>query len=328
VGTLASPSIAVTPFRLVIDASRGELAAQMAAAPYLPTNNSDLSGWGSIVDNANVINFAPTIPFSVGSAVLVESSDDSAATLPARLRSRYYWHAVRQTRRGTQADGVRRELITLRAADVLIYEERPGSYTGLVTARDDSSFDATIAGLSSLASALDTGHQLTTGTLLEELPEDFFIWLVYRIQNRTNLDDNLYLSSIGEIASKDRNYKGAKFSDTASLQRIELAALIALGQAHFGPAKITVDSVALALGLDVQLFPDGGFQPYRTSGYDSRALRGAEQFIKLIDDAWVHVIPQLRRAHSGDRAWHHSGRTTLRSEALAQVRALLHLDGE
>ena len=325
-GVLSSSQVSARPLRLTTDATLEQLLDALSGARFVPTSDSPSVGWGSVFDDAFAVGFRPGTQFRVGSSSIVAADD----VLPRRLRARFYWmHANSERKRTRPGDDTSdwRTRHVLKAADVLLYEERQGAFTGLVTARDTASFKTVTEALKTAVLSAGDRADLVYDTNEEQIPEDLFLWLVYLLQDREVITDNLYLNAITELSSRDRNLRPAKFGESATLERVELAALIALGKVHFGPAKFILDVADPALSADLQLYPDGGFQAFRSSLYEDEApsFDGVEQALALFDDIWVRILPELRQAHREADEWDTSGRTTLREEALEQVRALLRL---
>ncbi|MFE4948657.1 hypothetical protein ACFQ9V_00965 [Leifsonia sp. NPDC056665] len=299
-----------------------DLVAHAKRNKYVPDSSKDKPGWGSPLDEGMVVGLAPVLKFTVHDPLILEPEDG----LPRRLRLRYYWEATdpRAKRRfGTGANW--KDISVLLAADLLLYEERPGVYTGLATAREGTQFRMATNALRALTKSVDDRVLLRVETLAEALSEDFFLWLFYRFQTSANVGSGLLINAMHELSSQDRQFRNAKFSKEATIDRIELAALIALGKASFGPAKTGITSTAPDALFEVELHTDGGFQPFRTTHYENLAVDSGDLGPKMIDDIWVKVLPALRRLHRDDSAWHADGRAKLHELALTQVKTLLDL---
>jgi len=318
---ISSPQIGVRPFRIEPGVNLQQLRSAMGKRQFNPSSATPADGWGSVADDAFAIGLAPKYSFSVGGPLLLKAK----GAQPRRLRVRYYWMHPRP--RARLAPGVDptdwRNRHRLEAADVLLYENVDGSISGLVTARETGDFQTVTRAVGTLLSTLSKSFTMTVDNVPEAIDDDLFLWLVYRLQGREQLSTELRLGGIGELSSKDRHLRPTRFSETVTMQRVELAALIALGEVKFGPAKLDLDVTNPDLGADVYVHPDGGFQPLRSSTYDGLRLNGAAQAARLIDDLWTTVLPRLRAAHSSDTTWHHTGRQTLREEARDQIRALV-----
>lgn len=290
---------------------------------FAPTAMTAGDGWGSVDDDAYALGAPPGLPFSVGNAVILKPTSH----LPRRLRVRYYWMLARpRARLAPGANGADwRNRHRLEAADVLIYETQDGALSGLATVREVRGFRTVLAAVRDVVTVVDKAVTVAADSVPEAMGEDLFLWLVYRLQGEQQLTPSVRLSGIGELSSKDRSLRPSRFSETVTMDRIELAALIALGKVSFGPAKLELDISLPALAADVEIFGDGGFKPLRSSRYDSGRIQGAAQATKLIDDLWVRVLPELQQAYAADNDWQETGRTTLRNAARDQVAALLRI---
>ncbi|WP_140449113.1 hypothetical protein [Curtobacterium flaccumfaciens] len=322
-GVISSPQLGVRPFRMTGGVTLQQLRASMNKDHFNPASVTPTQGWGGVTDTDYAIGSHPGPVFDVGGPIIVRATSE----LPRRLRVRYYWMLSRpRARLAPNADSTDwRSRHRLDAADVLLYENADGSISGLTTTRDTRSVRTVFSALSTLANSIAASNQVTTDNLPEALNEDFFLWLVYRLQDRQQLTPLVRLGGIIELSSKDRSLRPARFSETVDMARIELAALIALGDGSFGPAKLNLDVALPALGADVTVHPDGGFQPLRSSTYEDGRLVGAAQATRLLDDLWVRVLPELRSAYAADADWQRTGRMSLRDDALGQVRALLRI---
>ena len=208
----------------------------------------------------------------------------------------------------------------LSALDFIFYEEKPGTYSGLVTGRTPALFNGiAVPALQRLFQSVDDGPSIVTDTLSEALNEDFFLWLIERDEGQSDVGGGLHINCINEISSKDRLYRSARFKDTANAERIELAALIARGKTGFGPAKLEISSELLQATFDVEFHLDGGFQVLRSSEYEEEEYPAELFGKKLLDDVWTAVLPQFRSAYKADKAWDKGRRRKLREDALDTI---------
>ncbi len=238
---------------------------------------------------------------------------------------RFYWitsnsRAKRQF--GAAADF--RLTSVLNAADVSLFDS-PTGITGLITVRQPAAFKFVADTLRVLVRTIDGAGRLEVDKLSESLSEDFFLWLLYRLQGDTQLNANLKLVAVHEMSSRDRQLRGARFQDEATVDRLELAALIAKGTVGFGPAKVGIDANLPDAAFELELHRDGGFQAFRSTVYTNLNLDGAQLGERMMDDLWVSVLPELRKAHADDTTWAATGRTTLRASAKDQVKTDLSL---
>lgn len=323
-GVITSGQIAVKPLRVTTSASLSDIAAAAARSRYPVLSGQPSAGWGSIADDEAPLGLPVSVGINARSATVER---ENAPMRPARLRLRYYWAALdaRVERARPHADWS--SVNVLHAADVFLYEEREGSYTGLVSMRTPSPFKAIIAALTELLLSIDDAPQVTTDTLPEVLSEDFFLWLIDVDEQGGDLGDGYVLTDITEISSKDRDFRSARFKDSANAERVELAALIARGRVGFGPAKVTITSELHEATFNIELHLDGGFQPLRSSMYDEIEYATQELGVALVDDAWIDVLPSLRRRYSRDLGgeWGSTRRAALREAALDSICELLRL---
>ncbi|WP_146114253.1 hypothetical protein [Microbacterium sp. MYb72] len=292
------------------------------AAAALIYDSQDQSGshvgWGSIEDPTYALGASP-FGFDVTSA----SDQIAGLRTPGATALRHYWwqldnRAARQ--HGLAADPAL--IHRLNAADVILFPAENG-VSAVVTVRDDHQFGILRSALRDLAVECDEHATVVTDAIPEAITEDLFLWLLYRLQWQQQLSANLYLAGIQEINSLDRSLRGARFQDEATVDRVELAALVAIGTKAFGPAKITALATNPDAEFQFELYPDGGFQPYRRSNYENRDFSGGQQALILTEDLWTIVLPELREAHSNDEEWQNGGRSALRLAARNNVLSLL-----
>jgi hypothetical protein len=321
VGVLTSGQIAVRPFGLEFRGSIDDLALKATRDRYVPNSSKDKPGWGGPFDQDTGLNLAPVVNFAVGDPLILDAADG----FPRRLRLRYYWVApdpLARRRFGAQANW--KQITVLQAADILVYESTTG-LTGLITSRERSQFKMAANAVKSLAKSVHANAQVSVDVTGAELSEDFFFWLFYRFQTSSEVGDGLKIGAIHELSSQDRQFRNARFSQEATIDRVELAALIALGKAAFGPAKAGITSTSPDALFEVELHTDGGFQPFRKTHYENLVVDPAALGPKMIDDIWVKVLPALRKLHRDDAAWNKDGRAQLHKLALDQVKVLLNL---
>lgn len=322
-GILTSGQLAVKPFRVATSASLKEIANAAASRRYPLSTDQASSGWGSIDDDDGPINLPVSIGLSAGRSQ-VESGFEAGPD--RRLRLRFYWAAL--DTRAQKARGVHagwQVLNYLNAVDFVLYEEREGSYTGLVTMRTPAAFNHVIEALRELLLTIDDTPQIVTDTIPEVLSEDFFLWLVDQDERDEDIAEGFALAYINEISSKDRQYRSARFKDTANAERIELAALIARGKVGFGPAKVQITSELHEATFDVEFHLDGGFQALRSSEYDEIEYSTDALGVALVDDIWTSVLPALRNAYNTDGEWQDSRRSALRESAIDAICSQLGL---
>ncbi|MFJ2551501.1 hypothetical protein [Microbacterium sp. NPDC087591] len=324
-GIVTSGQIAVKPVRVATSATLEQIAKAAARRLYPQQTDRPSTGWGSIFDDEGPLN----LPVSMGIRTNGAEVETDLPTEPSRrLRLRYYW-AVSDARAQRMVGDAHRwsQVNMLNAADLIFYEEREGSYTVLITMRTPSPFNTVVAALKSLLLTIDDRPLLVSDTIPEALSEDFFLWLIDTVEGdvsdedaeEEDDDDGIRIVAINEISSKDRQFRSARFKDSANAERIELAALIGKGISGFGPAKVTLTSEQHAATFIVEFHLDGGFQPLRTSEYDDADYGPVDFGLALVDDIWTSILPTLRDRYDNDDAWGESRRAALRESAIDTI---------
>lgn len=321
-GTLRSPQLAARPFRLDTSLTTAEIANVLAGDTFVVDGEEAPTGWGSTLDSVEYLDLPPKTAMQAGTPDVLEATED----LPVRLRARFYWTRVEsRARRQSGAVDDWRVTNVLQAADLLLYELPDGGYSGLVTIRTRQDFQRVISALQTQILTADTSASISTEAIPERLSGDFFLWLFYREQTSKILGDSgLKLIEVMALSSLNRN-KGARFKDGATLERIELVSLIATAQGQFGPVKFSVNAQDPEAGFDLELHPDGGFQPYRTSDYTEEEVTKDEQGPRLFDDLWVKVLPTLRAQYAADENWVAEGRQKLKALCMEAVKSALEM---
>jgi hypothetical protein len=317
---LSSNTVSVFPVDITTSLTPAQLVAAINDHRYDPdTSTTSQTGWGSIDDSEFQLGDFPGSMFQVGDVKIGHPWLRESSALAAR----YYWwqrdpRAIRVHGEAASPDTINR----LMAGDVVFFPEK-GRFVALVTARERVQRAAIVKGLRSLFASVDDHATVSEELGGFDLSEDLFLWLLYRLQSQQEISDNLYLVDITEINSMDRSMRGARFQDEASVERIDLAALVAVGTKSFGPAKLVISTVNPSAKFSFELFHDGGFQPFRRSEYEDRDFDGAVQALALIEDIWNVLLPGLRRAHRNDVKWEDIGRAQLRRDAKNNVLRLL-----
>lgn len=314
---LSSSQVAVYPFNLSTTASLDEIAKQMRRDKFKPVKSSSV-GWGSVDDDADGLKLPPDTQLDVGRPLVLQATNKSVA----RLRARYYWmrrDAVARRREGTAANW--KVTTVLEASDVLLWQDGPGSFTGLVTDRPNHM--KPIGALVSAVRALDPKAGFSVDFIPERFDPDFFLWLMHRARSAPDLTAEVRLDGITTISSTDGRQRSVDVKDGVTLDRIELASAIALGQTDFGPAKFALHTDNEQADFYLELHPDGGFQPYKTSSYEDEKLMAHDFMLNMIEDLWTKTLPELRSIYEGDSAWLSGGKTAFRADARAEVSTLL-----
>jgi hypothetical protein len=242
---------------------------------------------------------------------------------PRRLRLRYYWDRLDKRLLRSVGDSASWDrLHTRQAIDVIIFDDETDSGRSvLLSSRDHSVL--TSAPFPALRALGGEKSSLETEAIAEGLDPDLFTWLLWRLQGSPDLGNDVTLESIREINSKDRQLRGARFTDDANIERIEMAALIAMGKMRFGPAKLAFGVADLNAVFDLELHPDGGFAVYRSSYYEDLVLPDDLYGHQLVEDMWSVVLPRVRDAYNRDSTWRRTGRDNLKELAVAAIRAIL-----
>lgn len=323
-GRLTGGLIAIKPVKLKTKLTLDEVRDCAIAAAYNGEGESASAGWGSSDDDDSVLDAPVIARLSVGAPALLPATD----RLPRRLRMRYYWDQLDKRllrMAGAGADWSR--LHVRRAVDVVIFDDRTdGKLSVLLSSRDIRQLNSdAIPALRALTKDADGSSTLETEELAEGLDPDFFTWLLYKLQGPDpTVGQSVQLNVITEISSRDRLFRGARFTEEATFERIELAALIAMGKTRFGPAKVGVTVDDLDAYFHMELHLDGGFVAYRDSQYDSADLIPPfELGHTLVDDLWATVLPRVRDQYNADSDWRLGGRDKFQELAVNAVRAIL-----
>lgn len=330
-GVFTRRGITVTPARLHTSASLEDLAEAAIQGRYPDAPERASAGWGSPSDDDYVLGQPVSSALRVGTPELL----DRHGELPKRLRLRYYWHTVDASAQRTldSNDDAWNRWHMRDAMDVVLLAERTDSIAALISSRDRRKIRAhTLKGLQQLLgirTSLQTDDddspvdRVEFDSVRETLVPDFFTWLLYKLNSDCVIGEEARLEVIDELSSRDRQLRGARFKDRATLERIELAALITMGDHRFGPAKVSMAIQDLEASINAELELDGGFSVYRTSEYDQRQVTEDELGHALVEDVWSIVLPRMRAAYEADAMWRDSGRRELREGAISHIRSIL-----
>jgi hypothetical protein len=319
VSLYTSGLIGVTPIKLKTPMSLDELAGQAKEMAYPMAIGQPSDGWGSSGDDDALVGFPVISRITVGPPELLEERD----LLPRRLRLRYYWDRLDKRMLRTIGDSASWDrLHTRQAVDVIIFDDETDSGRSVLLSSRDHRYlsSAPFPALRALGGDKAT---LETQVIAEGLDPDLFTWLLWRLQGKPDLGNDVVLESIREINSKDRQLRGARFTDDATIERIEMAALIAMGKMRFGPAKLAFGVPDLKAVFELELHPDGGFSVYRNSYYEDLVLPADLYGHQLVEDMWSVVLPRVRDAYNRDSEWRNTGRDNLKDLAVRAIRAIL-----
>lgn len=315
-GVLSKGRVQLTPFRFESPHSLDELAQIAAASPYPAVAETGGEGWGSTTDEADYVGNPVPAQFKVSKPVV----SDATEKLPRRLRLRYYWHTLDPKALKYEAGRSDwRQSHILSAADVILFEANGDKFadTGLISILDTRILKNNIhKPLAQLMRNEGGVGAIETDALPEQLEPDFFKWLLHRTQSTPDLGNGLGVSSMTSLDSTGES-GGTKFTEETALERIELAAAVAIGRRDFGPAKVAVSKTGIGSYLQLDLYRNGGFAVKKDSLYDSPPdMPENEAGFWLSEHIWSVVLPALRGAYSSDNNWFKTGAKKFESDAI------------
>ncbi|QTJ64956.1 hypothetical protein HYG77_04655 [Rhodococcus sp. ZPP] len=275
------------------------------------------TGWGSSWDSNVHIGQVVTVAFSGGMPQRVLRENGTAE----RIRLRFYWDRVSSTLKRSYGESSGwRHYHERDAFDVVIFDGgQESDHSVLVSTRETKHTRAdVIPALENLMNAADPGATVSSDNLPEELDPDLFLWLLYRHKSTSKeVGRGLTITDVDEIDSLDLQSRRGRYGSGAGVDRVDLLAMIAKGQARLGPAKISVhDDLDPEADYDLHLWHDGGYSVFRSSRYKDRNVADHTSNTfghKLVEDVFLSVLPRIRSAYSHDEAW----RSTLRKEFIA-----------
>ncbi|MDI9929784.1 hypothetical protein QM588_05150 [Rhodococcus sp. IEGM 1354] len=315
-GVLSKGRVQLTPVRFKSSHSLDAIADAAAAASYPEPAEAGGKGWGSTRDEADYVGNQVPARLKVAHPSVLEPTN----YLPRRLRLRYYWHTLEpKALRFESGRDDWRVSHTLSAADVILFEAEEGesSATGLISIRDTKILKSHVFGpLADLIRNSSGIGSIETDSLPEALNPDFFKWLLHRTQATPDLGGGLGVSSMTSLDTSGDS-GGTKFTEETALERIELAAAVAIGRREFGPAKVAVSQTGIGNYLLLDLFRDGGFAIKKDSMYDSPPdLPDEDAGFWLAEHIWSVVLPALRAAYASDTKWAADGAKNFESQAI------------
>lgn len=324
---LTGGMISIKPFRADYNGPLEPLLAEVLANKYPVQPDAPSSGFGSVMDEPSVVNGSSELVFSAGDARIEDASIDGK---PRRLRCRFYYDVLnRQLLKHFGEASNWRRIYNRAAFDITVYENTGEQDTAvLVSARDDSTIRKhAVSAVKALFPADDDAPPVAvTDDIPEVLTSDFFLWILYRFQKTQKLADDIYVTWVEEMTSKDGMKRGARFTDDAAFGRVDMASLIAGGTANFGPAKVEIRDDVLDANFSMELHFDGGFNAFRSSShYSGIEFRPETLGMLLTDDLWVNVLPRIRDDYNNDKEWTATGRDELKELALEAVKKSLGL---
>ncbi|MBW4813189.1 hypothetical protein [Rhodococcus qingshengii] len=317
-GVLSAGHILLAPFRIKTSRTLDQIRDDAQAFAYPATPQAGSRGFGSTFDDHTVLG--PQVPTSlnVGRPRIL----DADGLLPRRLRLRLYWHT--QNRSVTRVFGPQtdwRQTHSLNAVDITIFDNPIDDVrTAIVSTRDRKVLLATIfPKIQELVEAGSPDGSLETDSLPESLDPDFFRWLLFRSQDTKELSEDVTLTSMWELASTS-DFGGASFTEQTALERIELAAAVAVGRRNFGPAKVSLAVDNVAKWLRLQLHLDGSFSVNRDSLSNAPdTLPHTDIGFWLAEHVSIAVLPKLRDAHNSDSHWRTEGQAKFTRDAIEVI---------
>lgn len=316
---LTSGQIRIWPIKIKTDLSLEELTRAAEADSYPIQSDHPSTGWGSSLDDDAMVGLPVISRITVGRPELFAEE----GLMPQRLRLRYYWDRLdRRMMKSFGEIAAWDRLHVRQAIDVVIFDDETESgRTVLLSSRDHRLLtSAPYPALQVLGGELCS---LETTMIAESIDPDLFSWLLWRLQSNPQLTPTIMLESIREMSSTDRQFRGARFTDDATIERIEMAALIVMGKARFGPAKLSFSVSDLKAVFELELYPDGGFQLLRASEYEESDLPDDLLGHQMVEDMWAVVLPRIREVFNNDTFWRRSGRGNLEQLAVQAIQDIL-----
>lgn len=301
-----------------------DLAAAVVGSLYPSEPTEPTEGWGSIHDDESTLGRSAGLKLHAHASAVQEATD----SLPKRLRLRYYYDEIDRSLLRHFGDTRNwKQVYNRHAFDVIIFDgDEDNGFPVLVSLRDIRGFNSRgVSAVRSLFSEIDDQISIQTETIPESLNSNFFQWLLYRLSQDNKLTDDVFLDLIREMSTSDGMLRGARFTEDAAMERLEVASLLAKGNAKFGPAKLCVESVSLDATFEFELFLDGGFSAFRSSHYGLAELRSDELGLVMVEDLWWRLLPAIRAAYNSDMDWIENGSQKIQDLAADAVAMQLSL---
>lgn len=271
------------------------------------------------------MNAPSSLSFTPGKPVIDPAADGN----PRRLRLRYYYDVLDKKVMAAIGANVTWGVMNVRKAFDLTIIENSGEVgtSVLISARDHPTIKNHVVGaLKQLfPSSGPAGARVEMDDIPESVNSDFFLWMLYRLDEDQQLASDVSISWVSELSSRDGVNRGARFTDDAAFGRLDLSALIAIGNSKFGPAKIDIRDDSLDANFRLEVHFDGGFVAYRDSHYSGVMVPSESLGFRLSDDLWLTTLPKIRTTYNNDQDWTASGRDKLKAKALERVKDLLGL---
>lgn len=325
-GLLTRGHLSISVFKL--NTKLGLAGIATAAEEYrYPSAASELShGWGSISDDDS-FSRADGVRIEKYSGYKLFPVQNHNATNMLALRYYYDRSDPRLVRLFT-SDADWRMISVREAFDVVLLDEnQPNQLTGLVTTRKPDEIDGHVRqALSELISEDEPAGSVESASFAEELPPDFFLWLLHMHHKNRRVAPNVKLSGIADMNSVFVG-KRANMSRGVDMSSEVTLSLVGRNRAAFGPARVALTHFAEPEGyFDLQLFPDAGFHVYTGSKYDDKELRklpAETSRLRMVQDIWQTILPPIRARYAADTVWRNSERDEFVTWSKTELKGLL-----
>lgn len=322
-GVLTSGMISIKPVRVAYNGKLDGLLVDFDKKKYPAQPTAPSEGFGGIRDDLAVVNAPSSLTFTPGKPVIDPAADGN----PRRLRLRYYYDVLDKKIMAALGTSVTWSVMNVRRAfDLTIIENSGEQGTSvLISARDAPTIkNHAVNAIKALFPSTGSGGVgMEMDTIPESVESDFFVWMLYRLDEDQQLAPDVSISWVSELSSRDGMSRGARFTDDAAFGRLDLSALIAIGNSKFGPAKIDIRDESLDANFRLEMHFDGGFVAFRDSHYTGLMVTSDALGPRLSDDLWLTVLPKVRETYNNDTDWTSSGRDKLKDKARERVRMLL-----
>ena len=275
------------------------------------------AGWGSIGDSVTVLGTTGAVSLLVGNPSIVEED----AMLPRRLEMRAYWWEVDRTVLRFVGEGRQEEALKLEAADIIIspLKGEENALVVLVSTRNAKIIRTSIKPLlEELIQETDSNAIISLDAEpLDQITEDFFLWLVHKGLVENQISDNLEIVELREAQAIDRAIRRSRLSQGVTIDRPELLALIATQTTGFGPVKLTVDYAPAKLELSCEIDFRGSFGIYNGgSGFNDPPEVEQQWYVRVLFVLYyAHCIyPELVSTWLADTSWASEDRDKFREE--------------
>lgn len=318
-GLLTRGLLSISVFKVKTKEGLAGIAKAASESRYPAAAEEPSTGWGSLADEE--VFAAPTgvqLKTYKGFKPAVLTNHNATKTLGLR----YYYDQVDPSlvkRFGSSADW--RTISNRFAFDILLLDEdEPDQLTALVSTRkQDEITNHVWPALTELVSGEVPPGSLSSASITEEFDPDFFLWLLYMLNENTRIAPNVKLSAILDLNGVFVGRRSS-MSQGVDMTRDDLLALVARDRASLGPAKIAIVHYAEPEGyFEIQIHRDGGFQVYRNSKYEDSELKKLSIAVsgqRMVQDVWETILPVIRTQYQDDTAW----RQTRRPQFVAWAR--------